>query len=218
MKIPPLVIFDMDGLMLDTERIGWLAWQEALKPFHVEMNFSAYTAIIGTNQSFTRNFAQKAFGENFPVDGFLTAVWARRMSMVRELGVPKKPGLVELLAFLKEQNTVCAVATSSDRSSMEELLRAAGVWDFFSISVCGDEVTQGKPHPEIFLSAAGNAGVPPERAMVLEDSANGIRAAFAAGMTGVFIKDLIDLPSDAAAMAATKLDSLFDVIDWIKRA
>ena len=211
------IIFDMDGLMFDTERLSNLAWTEVCREAgfpQVDMAFMMQC--IGSNLRATREKFLRAFGEDFPFD----ELRARRVKYVEDYvaahGLPVKPGLYELLSFIRERGLPVALATSTDEAKTRENLRNAGIEGAFDAMVCGDQVTRSKPEPDIFLRAAGLLGAAPETCLVLEDSLNGITAAYRAGMMPVMVPDLIAPTEAIEAMLFRKCETLSDVIPLLE--
>ena len=133
-------------------------------------------------------------------------------------GVPLKPGLIELLTYLKENNYKTIVATSSNRARVDKILAGAQIAQYFDDSICGDEVTKGKPNPEIFLKACEKLGVEPSEALVLEDSEAGIQAAYSGNIKVICVIDMKVPDDNYKEMTARIVETLHDVIDYVKEA
>ncbi len=219
---PPLpleaIIFDMDGLMLDTERVARSAWQRAMADWGCTISDDIYLQIVGRDAQDTVAILQGVYGADFPV----RAVRQRKQQYLEEHiarhGVPMKPGLMELLDLADALPLRKAVASSTERALVTRKLTLAGLADRFDAVICGDEVENGKPAPDIFLAAASRLGVPPERCLALEDSEPGIRAACAAGMTPIMVPDLKPPADEVAALAYTVLPSLHHVRAFLEGA
>jgi len=209
------IIFDMDGLMFDTEKIGLEAFQKAALQYGYVDTQGTFLRMIGRNVRDADRILLEDFGADFPV----TAVRTERLSLLeamrRENGIPMKDGLMDILHFLKNRGMDLAVASSSDRSVVMQNISAHTLEQYFAVVVCGDEVTVGKPDPEIFLKAAHKLGVLPSECLVLEDADAGIRAAHAAGMTPLLIPDILEPSDDIRALAYATLKSLKDVPEII---
>lgn len=183
-------IFDMDGVLFDTERIYQDTWHEIARERHIELDSGFVKTISGTNGKRMLQVVEKYY--RVP-DG--TVIADVCMSRVREKlsnHVPVKEGVYEILRFLKEKGVRTAVASSTARQQIEKNLRMAGIRDYFEEIVSGSEVKHGKPAPDIFLRAAGRIGCRPEECFVFEDSENGVRSGHAAGCVTVMIPDLIE--------------------------
>lgn len=211
-----LVIFDMDGLMFDTERIYYKAWQEAAAIYGYRMTWEIYVQIVARNSRYIEKVLKKILGEDLPYEAICEKKRALSDEMIAREGIQKKAGLVELLDYLEEKGIKKAVATSSMRAKALRYLELAEIKERFDFIICGSEVEESKPNPEIFLKAAAYIGVKAEECMVLEDSRLGIQAAKAAGMTGVFIPDLVIADEEILGNASRHVTSLKEVIDLIE--
>ena len=210
------VIFDMDGLMFDTEALAKTGWLIAGRELNLPITDELVYRVIGMNAADVKKTCMDYFGTGFDYEGFRQTVANYMNKVLDEDGMPVKRGLPELLDYLKENRYQTAVASSSSRATVEGYLRRAGMENTFSALVCGDMITRGKPEPDIFLKAAEELGAAPEDCLILEDSANGIRAAHAAGMRVIMIPDLIGPTADLRAMASKVCESLRDVIPFLE--
>ncbi len=210
------VIFDMDGLMFDTEALAKKGWLIAGRELNLPITDELVYRVIGMNAASVRKTCMDYFGPNFDYDAFRGAVSGYMKKSLDEDGMPVKRGLPELLDYLKENRYQTAVASSSSRATVEDYLRRAGMEKTFSALVCGDMITRGKPEPDIFLKAAEELGAAPEDCLILEDSSNGIRAAHAAGMRVIMVPDLIEPTADLRAMTSKVCGSLHDVIPFLE--
>ncbi|MEH6941928.1 HAD family hydrolase [Bacillus sp. JJ722] len=210
------VIFDMDGLMFDSESLGLRIIEEVMNDYPYKFDENLNKSIIGMNRELARKEYCKMYDEAFPFDEFMLKKHKKTMKYYDDFEVPKKPGLVELLTLLKQENISVGLATSTYREEAEFMLKRAGVLDFFTITVCGNEVEHSKPHPEIYEHALSKLHVQASEAIVLEDSENGLRAAQAAGISTVFVKDLITPCSDVLKGVTHQVETLHDVITLIK--
>lgn len=210
------VIFDMDGLMFDTERLskqGWLAAAEQLDyPITEEM----IDHIRGTNTAYSKQLFLETYGTAVDYDLARKARTDYVNEIIHKKGVPIKKGLKELLSYLNNNHIPCAVATSTHRKLATEYLKMAGVYDSFTEVIFGDEVSRGKPDPEIFLKAADKLGVSPKECIVLEDSPHGIRAGFAAGASVVAIPDLTPITGEMRSLTVACCNDLEQVIGFIE--
>ena len=210
------VIFDMDGLMVDTEKI----MQREVKKILQEMDYPPHEdvilSIIGLTDRRTKAVLKKAFGEQFDYDLFLKLLLERKKIVFHEEEIGIKKGLWEILEYLKKENIKRIVATGSVRESMNLILNKTGISSYFNLSVCGDEVQRGKPFPDIFLKAAEKINVPIENCLVLEDSQNGIIAAKKAGMSVIFIKDLVTPEKEYMEQIYAECNDLSEVIKYLR--
>ncbi|OUQ29285.1 HAD family phosphatase [Massilimicrobiota sp. An134] len=210
------VIFDMDGLMIDSERVTYNEYVKKLAQLgHHDFTEELYRNCLGKNKPGICQVFIDHYGQDFP----MTEVWDDVHVWIDESlrqYVPKKKGLVELLEYLKANNYKTIVATSSGRARVDEILKNADLTKYFDDTICGDEVTHGKPHPEIFLTACQKLDVKPEEALVLEDSEAGILAAYDGRIDVICVPDM-KYPEPQFVEKVTKIvDSLDEVIDYLK--
>jgi len=210
------VIFDMDGLMIDSERVTYNEYVKKLAQLgHHDFTEELYRNCLGKNKQGICQVFIDHYGQDFP----MTEVWDDVHVWIDESlrqYVPKKKGLVELLEYLKANNYKTIVATSSGRARVDEILKNGNLTEYFDDSICGDEVTHGKPHPEIFLTACQKLDVKPEEALVLEDSEAGILAAYDGRIDVICVPDM-KYPEPQFVEKVTKIvDSLDEVIDYLK--
>ncbi|RIK42298.1 MAG: hypothetical protein DCC55_09295 [Chloroflexi bacterium] len=194
-------IFDMDGLMLDTERIYHRVWQAAGRELGYEISDETMLATTGRTFPDGYRLVQEACGPDFPMAVF-QALWPVHWhDDVSRNGIPQKPGLLELLDWIDEIGLAKAVATSTTRDEALFTLRAGGIAHRFTTVVTGDQIVHGKPAPDIYLLTAERLGVEPARCVAFEDSEAGVLAAAAAGMYTIMVPDT-KAPSPAVAARA----------------
>ncbi len=215
--LPAAVLFDMDGLMFDTETLAFRAWSRALAEHGLEMRTSDYSRLIGRNMADARLILLDAYGPDTPVDALDAARFRYSSAEVAERGVPLKPGLVALLDALDALGIPRAMATSTGRERATALLERAGLAGRFHAIVCGDDITRGKPAPDIFLVAARRLDAPATSCLVLEDSEPGVRAAHAARMKTVLVPDLAPVAPAARGLAWRIVANLEDVIPLLSQ-
>ncbi len=210
------VIFDMDGLMLDTEKLLAKYWMQSAREHGFPMELEHVLGIRSLSAIYAKPRLQGIFGESFNYE----EIRARRRQLTAEhlekYGIEKKQGLDELLQYLKETSRKIAVATATDRERTEKYLKQVGVYHYFDTFVCGDMVTKGKPDPEIYLTACQEVGFPPSECMALEDSPNGIRSAYSAGCKAVMIPDLSQPEEELKPILYACVPTLADVINILK--
>ena len=184
------IIFDMDGLMLDTERLALKAWQLAGVDFGFPISDDIFISMVGRNRRDSDCTLVEIFGPDFPIGAVRDRYRAYLDGWIDEDKLSVKSGLLELLSFLDKISMPKAVATSTEHERAVHKLSLTNLLEHFSIVVAGDQVQRGKPAPDIFLAAAAQLGVLPENCLVLEDSDAGIQAAYEAGMTPIMIPDM----------------------------
>ncbi len=184
------VIFDMDGLMIDSERVTFECYQEILKGMNLTMDEEFYKTLLGKPLKGIYQRFYDVYGNDFPIEDVIKDVHALMAQRFETEGVPVKTGLKSLLEYLKINNYKTIVATSSNRDRVDTILAQAQITDYFDDSICGDEVTKGKPNPEVFLKSCQKLGVSVDEAIVLEDSEAGIQASYDAGIKVICIPDM----------------------------
>lgn len=194
-------IFDMDGVILDSERIIRDIWLEVVPRFGYEVGEDAFLELVGRNSKDAERIIYERFGSAFPLRDVMKATRSRVGESVGKTGWPLKRGIVMLLEALSSYGFPLAVATSTVRAEAVSRLQSAGVREFFLHVHGGDEVSLGKPAPDLFLLAARSLEVSPAGCIVVEDSQHGVEAAIAAGMRPVIIPDLKRPSLDVAAKA-----------------
>jgi HAD superfamily hydrolase (TIGR01509 family) len=204
------VVFDMDGLLLDSERPLVDAWTTAADALGYPFAPELLVNVLGRPGKEGVALFRSALGSEYPYEQVLVRAKAL-LAEARSRGYAVKPGAHELLLRLRQNGTRCAVGSSSRGAQVDELLTRARLRDFFAVTAAGDEVTQGKPAPDIFLLAAGRLLVDPRECLVFEDSEHGARAALAAGMQVVIVPDMKQPGSEARAQSLAVLSSLAEV-------
>ena len=210
------VIFDLDGLLLDSEIVAFKVYEEVGKRFSFEITLPDFMQNI-CGQPLRRNVAYVTDRFQLPwtFEEALEEV-LRIEKQILDEGVDVMPGARELLAYLKENNYKTCVASSSARERSMRLLEHHELVEYFDDFVFGPEVEKGKPNPDIFLKAGEKVGVAPENCLVLEDSQAGIQAAYSANMKVICIPDLKYPTEEYVKMATAVKESLFDVIPYLE--
>ncbi|MBO6046413.1 MAG: HAD family phosphatase [Erysipelotrichaceae bacterium] len=210
------IIFDMDGLMIDSERATYNSYLKVLKPMGLTMSEDHYKTFLGKNVAGIQERIRAGLGEDFDAAGLMMRMHIVLNQDFEENGVPIKPGLIELLQYLKDNNYKTIVATSSDRDRVDRILAQADITDYFNDSVCGNEVARGKPNPDIFLTACDKLGVQPDEAIVLEDSESGIMAGYNANIKVICVPDMKYPEPEYAEKTWKFVKTLDEIIDVLK--
>lgn len=211
-------IFDMDGLLLDTERVCKRIFQQACEAQNVPFLEEVYLRIIGCNSAGIEKIIREGYGPSLDYPALHVEWRDRYNAVVKHQAIPVKEGVIELLEWLKANNVPTAVATSTQKDVAQIKLRLAGLDQYFDSLSTGCEVSHGKPHPEIYLLAANRLGVEPEKCLAFEDSNNGTRSAIAANMITFQIPDLVEPCDEVKALGHTIAPSLTDVLNSLKQA
>ena len=210
------VIFDMDGILVDSEVRALRAWREVAKKHGIPNIDKLFPKIIGTN-TFTRGIIfNEYYGGAFDFTACNEEVRSLAHGYEAETPVPLKQGVRELLAYLHENGYRIAIASSGLLSTIERRMKHHGIYGYFDVIVSGEMVTHSKPNPEIFLLCAERLGVPPSEITVFEDSPNGVRAAYNAGMRSFGIPDIAVFTDEVKAMAFRIIPKIDDAINILE--
>ncbi len=211
------VIFDMDGLMVDTEILCYKGYRDFLKQFDVDLTKQDYCyCFAGKSLQNGLLFAKDYFKQNYTVEEGRDYFIKREQELFINEGVSLKKGLVELLEYLKNNNIKIAMATSSGLVRVHDILDKHDVLKYFDEIICGDMVARGKPAPDIFLKACEKLNVEVKDALVLEDSETGIQASYSANIPVICIPDM-KVPDDKYKdMTSAILNDLLEVIQYIE--
>lgn len=202
-------IFDMDGLLFDTEILCSEAWKAVSARGNYRVADGLFFSCIGRNHRDIKSIVLESCGDDFPYERFTTETREWMMERMAELGPPEKRGIRPLFDFLKARQVPIALATSTGEKSARWMIERAGLLPYFDAFAFGSEVERGKPAPDIFLLARDRLGdIPASSCVVFEDSPAGIRSAFTAGMKPVFVKDLLQPDPEVLAMVWRQIGSL----------
>ncbi len=202
-------LFDMDGLLLDTEALYIQAMQAAARRLEREMPLAFCHSMVGIPGKECNLMIEEFYGEGFSIDEF-RGHFATRIRELLDERIPVKPGAIELLEFLQARGVPCAVATSAGRATAEHHLGRAGLLGRFQALATRDDVTHAKPQPDVYLEAAHRLGVAPERCIAFEDSNVGLTAAHAAGTMAFFVPDILQPLPEVRGKAVRVLRDLHE--------
>ena len=206
------VIFDMDGLLLDSEVIARDTFFDACRHFGLDLDLDLFIRCVGSNAQQTSRILADGLRGRIDSSDF-DRVWSEEYSRaVTANPIPLKEGVEEIIDHVQGAGVPMAVATSSAGAESRGKLRRAGILDAFRLIVGGDQTERSKPEPDIFLKAATDLDVDPTRCLAIEDSENGVRAAVAAGMTVVQVPDLVPISPALTGLGHYVVDSLLDVL------
>lgn len=212
---PRAVVSDMDGLLLDTERLMQGAILESSAFHGFPMDDPLFLSLVGVPVDGNRRQLAEAFGTAFPFDAYLARYRETVLAEIARNGMPVKPGAPDLLRDVKAAGLPLAIATSTGRQRAEEHLAHVGFLDMLDALVTRDDVKNPKPHPEPYLLAAERLGVDPAHCLALEDSPTGVRSAAAAGMMVVMVPDLLPATDELRGLARAVAADLNEVRGWL---
>jgi beta-phosphoglucomutase-like phosphatase (HAD superfamily) len=211
------VIFDLDGLILDTEIVARRAWRQAGADFGFVLEDELYQRFIGLTTPDIENVLREVFGRDFRAEEVIRTAYGYFNEYIDKEGIAIKRGFFELFDYLNGIGFPQALATSSSRDFTERKLKVSGLLGKFDTVICGDDIENGKPAPDIFLAAAERLKVSPAECLALEDSDNGIRAAYNAGMAVIIVPDLKQPSKEITAMAYRVFSNLYEAVPFIQK-
>ncbi|MBQ2658782.1 MAG: HAD family phosphatase [Erysipelotrichaceae bacterium] len=212
-----LCVFDMDGLLLDTERQMYAKFgQEVSAEMGRPLSLDFLTTVMGGSRELYRNKVLKEYGEDYPYDEYQRRRWEKINRFIDQGDIPLRPGVKEFLDFCNEQGILKAVATSTRGEVVQKCLKGAGIADYFDYMISGDMVEKTKPNPEIFLKPIEHFSIPKNEALVFEDSHNGAQAAINGKLRYILVKDLAFLTEEDMENAEMVTDVISKAIPFIK--
>ncbi|MDR3115054.1 MAG: HAD family phosphatase [Treponema sp.] len=210
---PAAVIFDMDGLMLDTERPMVELWIQVATARGWDVTPELVFRTVGVNEAATKAVFMQEYGPDFPYDAIRKEAIRVMREKIEQAGIPHRPGLLTLLDHLDARRIPLGLATSTAQEIGIWKLKKARILERFAAFAFGDEVSRGKPEPDIFLLAAERLGTEPQDCVGFEDSPAGLQGLHAAGIRSVFIKDLMEPPPDILATVWRRCRDLAEAVD-----
>ncbi|HWU61256.1 MAG TPA: HAD family phosphatase [Ensifer sp.] len=214
---PAAVIFDMDGLLFNTETLSFEAAVTAAAHLGETIEWELFKTMIGCQWPDIRTRLRAALGEQFDTEAFRTT-WVSHYEVLLDLRLAIKPGVVEILDVLDRLSIPRAIATSSPRQKVDFKVGAFDITHRFHAIVAQGDYARGKPEPDPFLTAADRLGIDPLTCLALEDSHNGIRSAHAAGMMAVMVPDLLDPSDEIRPFCTAVAHDLHEVAAMIEKA
>lgn len=210
----PCIVFDMDGVLIDSERLVLRSWECVGRDLGIDGLHELFYRCIGTTHASTRVRFAERFGDRVDYDDFRNRTRVYYMQFTKD-GVPLKPGVMELLSWLREHGWRTGLASSSREANVRRNMDVTGMGPYFDTLVCGDMLTVSKPAPDIYLRACAELCAEPSLAYAVEDSRNGIIAASAAGMKALLVPDMVAPDEVMRSHAAAVLPDLLAVRDYL---
>lgn len=207
----PTIVFDMDGVIFDTERLILSGWRYLAGKYDITGLDEVFYQCIGTNKEETRKIILSHYGAPFPYDRLMKESSELFHERVKKDGMPIKPGVRELLSFLRINGYRVGLASSTRKEVIVSELSQTGMLDFFEVIVGGDMVKRSKPAPDIYIEACQRMKADPQNTYAVEDSKNGLKSALAAGLKVHLVPDLISPDEEMKQMAYAVWPSLIEL-------
>ena len=211
------IVFDMDGIIFDSEQLVLKTWKIYANEYNLKNIEESFLSCVGTTRESTRKRMHEIYGEDFKYDEFREKASALFHKTAAEKGLPVKKGAKELLEYLRKENYKIGLASSTRLMIVEQELKQAGLFDYFDVVIGGDLLKKSKPEPDIYLMACEKLNVNPEDTYAVEDSYNGIKSAYSAGMKAIMVPDLLKPTEEISKLCYTVCKDLFEVGEFIKR-
>ena len=212
----PCIVFDMDGVLIDSERLVLRSWECVGRDLGLDGLHELFYRCIGTTHASTRVRFAEVFGDKVDYDDFRSRTRVYYMAFTRD-GVPLKPGVMELLRWLREHHWHTGLASSSREANVRRNMEITGMGPYFDALVCGDMLSASKPAPDIYLRACAELHAEPSLAYAVEDSRNGILSASAAGMKALLVPDMVPPDEIMKRHAAAVFPDLVAVRRYLER-
>lgn len=212
------VIFDMDGVIFDSETLVLSSWKEVARRYGIKDVEKVCRECLGTNSVVSKQIFLEHYGQDFPYDEYKAEMSEVFFAHASDGKLAKKQGVEELLKYLKDKGFKVGIASSTREKIVRRQISEGGLLEYFDQIVGGDMVKHSKPEPDIFLEACGRLESKPENCYVIEDSYNGIRAAHAAGMHPIMVPDLMEPTEEMKSLAEQILGSLCEVQEFMQES
>ena len=209
-------IFDLDGTLIDTEKIYRIIWPLATRELGYEFSDERFLSLRSLGRPFAPLKFKEWFGDGFDYDEARKIRKRYFDEYVAEHGIQLKPGAIELLAFLREKGIVTAIATATDVTRANEYLEKTGLKGYFDKVISATMVPEGKPSPHVYRYACEQLGFLPAECVAVEDAPNGIKSAYGAGLNVIMVPDLTEPDEEIKPMLTARVDSLLDIKNEIK--
>lgn len=210
------IIFDMDGVIFDTERLYLNTWKKVFERYGYKMTKETYTSVMGVGRKNVIKTFLKIYGENLPIERMYKEKDYELGKLIEGNKVDLKIGVYETLSFLKENGYKIALATSAKSERAKKHLIHAKIIDKFDVIICGDDVVKSKPDPEIFLKAVNALGVNKNNCVIIEDSEAGVQSGYNAGIKVIHVPDLKELDNKSKKYVHRIVSKLEDIIEYLE--
>lgn len=206
-------IFDLDGTLIDTEKIYREVWPKAIRQFGYELPDEKYLEFRSLGRPFAPQRFRELFGEQFDYAAAREVRKGLFNEYLKEHPIERKPGAIELLTFLRSKGITTAIATATDLERANEYLKDTGLDGYFDRVISATMVDEGKPSPKVYLYACDQLGLAPDECVAVEDAPNGIRSAYGAGLNVIMVPDLSEPDDELMNMITLKVDRLDEIIE-----
>lgn len=215
---PDAMLFDLDGLLINTEVFSQRAFDETANDYKLGDQTEFFLSLVGTNEEHHNNRVDEVFGSQIDAAAFRKDWNSRFHEFLATETIDVLPGVIDVLEYAQQAGIKCAVATSSTTDAGHKKIHDAGLRDYFLTITCGDQVAISKPHPEIYQKAGASVDADMSRSYGLEDSANGVKSAHAAGLNVIQIPNLVPPSEELLQLGHQVYDSMFDVLKLLQSA
>ena len=216
MSMIKLVIFDVDGTLVDSESVYVKAALKNIEVNHYNIPMSAIMGIIGQNRVAGRKLIESTQDDSFNYDKYIKDFEKIRNQILENEPYKLKKGALNILNYCKKHNIKMAIATSTARDKQTKVLTELGIIDYFDYMVFGDEINNSKPAPDIYLKVYEHYNIDKDEMIIYEDSKNGILSAHNAGIRVVYIKDIVEVEEEVTSLCYKQVTDLDEGIELLK--
>ena len=209
------IIFDMDGVIFDTEKLYFNVWERIFKKYGYDMTIDVYSSVMGIGRDNVKKVFKEIYGQDIPIEQMYKEKDEEVLAAIEENKVEVKAGVKDILEYLEKNELKVVLATSAKRDRVYKQLIGVGLLDKFDYILCGDEIINPKPNPEIFIKVAKKLEIKEEHCLVIEDSYSGLNAAFNAKMKVVHVPDLIDYHKKLKNKINIRLENVIELKKYI---